>query len=220
MKAVITSIEQATPKIKIIRLVHGKKDYSFKPGQWIDLQAPVEGKNIGGYTIISGARTQEFIDLAVRQSAHHPVTQFLHAASPGTEVEITEGQGKFFLSDEVAKSKSLVFIAGGIGLTPILSMIRSVNRSRTHVQLFYSVSHTQDILFQDELAPVTVFTVTKEESWTGEKGRVTLDLLKKYETDFQSHFFICGPKGLIDSLTASLKESGVPAERIHFEKWW
>lgn len=220
MKAKITSIVQATPKIKIFRLWHGRHDYVFKPGQWIDLKAPVEGKNLGGYTIISSAHTQEFIDLAVRESLHHPVTQFLHASSVGTEVEITEGQGKFFLTDEIAQSGSLVFIAGGIGLTPILSMIRSVDHSRTKVQLFYSVSSSADLLFKDELAPFSLFTVTKEDSWKGEKSRVSVELLKKYKADFNSHFYICGPKAMIDSLVSALKEAGVPAANIHFEKWW
>lgn len=220
MKAEITSIVQATPKIKVFRLFHGKHDYAFKPGQWIDLKAPVEGKNIGGYTIISSAHTQESIDLAVRESLHHPVTIFLHSAAVGTAVEITEGQGKFFLTDDIARSGRLVFIAGGIGLTPILSMIRSVDRTQTKVQLFYSVSRAEDLLFKEELQPFSVFTVTKDQSWSGEKSRISVDLLKKYQTDFESHFFICGPKAMIDAMVVSLKEAGVSPERIHFEKWW
>ncbi len=215
MKATITSIIQATPKIKILRLWHGKKDYSFKPGQWIDLKAPVEGKNIGGYTIISSVHTQEFIDLAVRESLHHPVTQFLHSAKEGTEVEITQGQGKFFLSEEMATFPSLTFIAGGIGLTPILSMIRSVDKEKSKVKLFYSVSHSEDILFKEELAPFTTFTVTKEN-----QERLSLSFLQKNGVDLHSHFFICGPRAMIDSLTLQLKEAGVSPDHIHFEKWW
>lgn len=220
MKATLTSIIQETPKIKIFRLWHGRTDYHFKPGQWIDLQAPVEGKNIGGYTIISSAHTQEYIDLAVRESLHHPVTQFLHAASVGTEVEITEGQGKFFLTDDLATLPQLTFIAGGIGLTPILSMIRSVDQTKTKVKLFYSVSNSADIMFKNELEPFSIFTVTKDPLWKGEKERISSSLLRKYQADFQSHFFICGPRAMIDSLSNELKEAGVPKDHIHFEKWW
>jgi len=220
MKAVITSIIQETPKIKIFRLWHGKNDYVFKPGQWIDLKAQVEGKNIGGYTIISSAHTQEYVDLAVRESLHHPVTLFLHSVKVGAEVEITEGQGKFFLTDEMTKSPSLTFIAGGIGLTPILSMIRSLDKSKTNVKLFYSVSNAEDILLKEELAPFSVFTVTKDIHWKGERERVSVSLLKKYKADFNSHFFICGPRAMIDSLSQELREAGVSKDKIHFEKWW
>lgn len=217
--AKIISIEQATPKIKIFRIWHGRKDYLFQPGQWIDLHAE---NNIGGYTIISSAHTQETIDLAVRESLHHPVTKFLHQADPGTEVQITMGQGKFFLSEELLEAKSLTFIAGGIGITPILSMIRSLDLSKTKVKLFYSVSNEEDILFKDELSPFSVFTITKMATpeWTGETQRISVELLKKYQTNFKSHFFICGPKGLINILTTELKINGVPPAQIHFEKWW
>lgn len=220
--AEITSIEQVTPKIKTFRLYHGRNDFLFQPGQWIDLYAPVEGKNIGGYTITSSAHTQEYIDLAVRESLHHPVTKFLHNAVVGRKVEITMGQGKFFLTDEVANSNAITFIAGGIGLTPILSMIRSVDKKKTPVQLFYSVSNEEDIIFRDELAPVSIFSVTKKATveWKGETKRIDLEMLKKYKANFNSHFFICGPRAMIDSVTAQLKEIGVPAARIHFEKWW
>lgn len=222
--AKIISVVQATPKIKIFRLMHGRKDFLFKPGQWIDLYAPLpEGeKNIGGYTIISSAHTQDTIDLAVRESLHHPVTKWLHEISPGAEVKITMGQGKFFLTEEMMQEKSLTFIAGGIGLTPILSMIRSLDKTKTAVKLFYSVSNEEDILFKDELAPFSVFTVTKNAnpSWTGETQRINIELLKKYRADLKSHFFICGPKGMLNILSTDLKIHGVPSSHIHFEKWW
>jgi ferredoxin-NADP reductase len=220
ISAKIESIEQGTPKIKIFRLRHGNSDYHFRPGQWIDLHVPIDGKNIGGYTIISSARTREYIELAVRESLHHPVTKFLHEAKPETLVDITIGQGNFFLKDEIAASGSLTFIAGGIGLTPILSMIRSLDKSKTKLKLFYSVSHEEDILFREELTPFTIFTVTKGPDTKEVKARISVDHLKKYQADFQSHFFICGPRAMIDSLTAELKESGVPSDHIHFEKWW
>lgn len=218
--AVIESIIQATPKIKVFKLRHNRPDYLFKPGQWVDLYAPIQGKNIGGYTIISAPQTSGSIELAIRESAHHPVTQFMHSASVGTKVQITMGQGKFFLSDELSTSGKFVFIAGGIGVTPILSMIRSLDHKASRVQLFYSASLESDFLFQEELAPFTTFIVTKDSHCSGETQRVSLDLLKKYRADLSSHFFICGPKGMIDSLRDSLLSAGVEAGRIHFEKWW
>lgn len=222
LKATVTSIAQATPKIKIFRLDFGEQPFAFKPGQWVDLYAPVEGKNIAGYTIISSIYEKGFIDLAIRESSHHPVTNYMHTeVRVGDTVTITEGQGKFFLSEELRKS-SLTFIAGGIGVTPILSMFRSVDKSLTPVKIFYSVSSYEDIVLKDELAPYAVFTATKNHSdnWKGETTRINLKLLKKYNIDFGSHFFICGPRPMIDSIVSELKDYGVTADRIHFEKWW
>lgn len=220
----VTSIKPATNKIKIFRLEYGNGEYNFRPGQWIDLYAPIEGKNIGGYTIISSADESGFIELAIKESSNHPVTRYLHNdLSVGDTLQITQGQGKFFLQDDLLESPaSFTFIAGGIGITPILSMFRSIDKNLTPVKLFYSVSNEEDLVLRDELAPFAIFTVTKENSasWTGEKTRINLELLQKYNTDFNSHFFICGPRAMIDSTVDELKNYGVPSARIHFEKWW
>lgn len=220
--AKIISITQATSKIKTFRLSYGDRPYSFKPGQWIDLYAPVEGKNIGGYTITSSIFDQGYIDLAVRESNTHPVTQYLHNnVQVGSEVMITEGQGRFFLTPELL-SKPLTLIAGGIGITPLLSMFRSVDKTNSEVKVFYSVSSDEDLLFKEELAPYATFTVTKTptKNWNGETERIDLNFLKKYHAIFDSDFFICGPRPMIDSLTSELMEFGVPKNKIHFEKWW
>lgn len=220
-KATITEIKQVTARIKAFKLEYGSRSFDFKPGQWIDLYAPIEGKNIGGYTITSAIQEKGFITLAVRESSTHPVTQFLHQITPGQEVMITEGQGKFFLKEEYMSSP-LVFIAGGIGVTPLLSMFRSVDKIKNSLKHFYSVSYEEDILFREELAPYSIFTATKGHTtnWSGETTRVNLAMLKKYETDLGSHFFICGPRPMIDSMVNELKEAGVPLDHIHYEKWW
>jgi len=219
--AKIISIEQATKRIKTFRLNYGDRPYSFKPGQWIDLYGPND-IGIGGYTITSSNKDHGYIDLAVRESDKHPVTKFLHnEVKIGDEVMITEGQGKFFITPELMNS-SLTLIAGGIGITPLLSMFRSTDKNKTPVKVFYSVSSDEDILFKEELLPYTTFTVTKTptSSWTGETSRINLEFLQKHNCDFNSHFFICGPRPMIDGLSNELLESGVPKDHIHYEKWW
>ena len=217
--AKIIEITQVTQKIKSFRLDYADHPYVFKPGQWIDLYIKDETQ-MGGYTITSSIYDTGHIDLAIRESTTHPVTQYLHnQAKIGDIVMITQGQGQFFLTPDLMNSP-LVLIAGGIGVTPLLSMIRSTNNK--NLKLFYSVSSDEDILFQKELAPYSVFTVTKcpSKNWTGECTRINLSLLKKYSTNFDSNFFICGPRPMIDGITKELIDYGVPKEHIHFEKWW
>ena len=219
--AKVTAISQATRRIKTFRLDYGDHSYSFKPGQWIDLYGQKE-KEIGGYTITSSIHDTGFIDLAVRESITHPVTQYLHnEIKAGDVVMITQGQGKFFLTPELMTTP-LTLIAGGIGVTPLLSMFRSVDKIKNELKLFYSVSSDEDILFKEELAPYTTFTVTKNPStqWSGERSRINLDFLKKHEANFNSHFFICGPRPMIDSISKELIDFGVPKDHIHYEKWW
>lgn len=218
----VVSVVQATPKIKVFQLSLGEEQFTFRPGQWIDLYAPVEGKNIGGYTITSSPKNHGYIELAIRESATHPVTQYLHnVVKPGDFLKISQGQGKFFLPEDF-QNFPITFIAGGIGITPLLSMIRSLNINVAPFKLFYSVSNEEDILFKDELSPFTTFTVTRNHtsSWHGETSRIDINFLKKHQCDFNSQFFICGPRPLIDDLSKELHDFGVPKSRIHFEKWW
>lgn len=221
----ISEITQATPKIKIFKLTHNKKDFAFSPGQWIDLYAPISGKNIGGYTIISNPKTTNYIELAIRESDHHPVTIFMHEkAMVGSLLHITEGQGRFFipldLESEMYKLP-LVFIAGGIGVTPLLSMMRWLKSTSIKHQLLYSASYEKDLILKSELDDNTHFTVTKDPHYSGDKTRINISHLSQKNIDFlNTHFFICGPKEMIDSLSKGLELKGAPKEHLHFEKWW
>lgn len=222
---IISQITQATPKIKIFKLTHNKKDFIFSPGQWIDLYAPISGKNIGGYTIISNPKAPDYIELAIRESDHHPVTKFMHEkALVGSLLHITEGQGRFFipldLESEMYKLP-LIFIAGGIGVTPLLSMMRWLKTTNIKHQLFYSASHEIDLILKSELDTNTHYVVTKDPLYSGEKTRINISQLSQKNIDFiNTHFFICGPKDMIDSLSRALELKGTPKEHLHYEKWW
>lgn len=222
IKATIASITQISPLVKYFKLEHECKNYEFKPGQWIDLHLPIAGKNIGGYTIASSFHTKNSMALAIRKSDHHPVTVFLHDKSfVGMEVLITHGQGRFYLTEEEMKS-SLTFIAGGIGITPLLSMIRSLDKKNACFKIFYSAKNEEEFLFKEELSPWCTFFCTKNysKSWTGEKKRICLETMKKYRVDMNSIFFICGPPAMIEAQKEELLSFGVKKEKIKYEKWW
>lgn len=220
INATITQITKAGPRIKIYKLSHNKVDYQFKPGQWIDLYAPIEGKNIGGYTIISNPEDKGFIELAIRESGHHPVTKYMHEkAQVDSILKITEGQGRFFLPPQI--DSELIFIAGGIGVTPLLSMMRWLKERNSPHHLFYSSSYEQDIILKEELSLNTDFFVTKDPLYSGYKTRITIDHLKNSQVNYKkAHYYICGPKEMIDFFVQKLLEVGIEQTQLHYEKWW
>jgi predicted ferric reductase len=129
--------------------------------------------------------------------------------------------------------KGIVFIAGGIGITPIMSMLRHM-RDRAadkDVQLLYANNSEEDIVFRKELealalekAPrlrVTHVLARPGEGWAGEQGRIDWPLIRKTlggEIGTKA-FYICGPPPMMSVLIATLIENGVPSRQVRSERF-
>ena len=176
-------------------------------------------------------QSRRTFSLAVKQDdSDHPVTNWLHEdAKVGDEVEVALGGDFIYEPDE---AESVVLIAGGIGLTPLMSIVRSANElaARTHLTLVYSASTPDELLFRDELESIAagnsrirlIFTVTQPapDSWDGHRERIDADLLKTESVDLDALFFVCGPPAMIRAMIAMLRDLGVPRTQIRYEQWW
>ena len=232
LPATIVAIRQETPTIKSFRLdLHGR-EIGFMAGQWVDFFVTLDGAEaVGGYSITSSPAEQTSVSLAVkRDSSDHPVTNWLHEdAQVGDEVEVRLGGDFFYEPDE---AESVVLIAGGIGLTPLMSIVRSAHElaTRTRLTLVYSASTLEELLFRDELTSIAaanprircIFTVTQTspDNWDGHMGRIDANLLRTEFVDLDALFFVCGPPPMIRAMVAMLRDLGVPQPRIRYEQWW
>lgn len=232
LPATITAIRRETPTIKSFALDLGGREIGFMAGQWVDFFVTLEGAEaVGGYSITSSPAEQTTFSLAVkRDGSDHPVTNWLHEdAQVGDRVEVALG-GEFYYEPDEANS--VVLIAGGIGLTPLMSIVRSVDQLATHTRLtlLYSASTPDELLFRDELEEMAVanprircvFTVTQPapDTWDGHRGRIDSDLLREESIDLDSIFFVCGPPAMIRAMIAMLRGLGVSRTRIRYEQWW
>jgi glycine betaine catabolism B len=230
ISATIAEIRQETPRVKSVRLAV-PEGFRYRPGQWIDLAVDAGGETVlAGYSIVSTPATRGSIQLAVKSAEHHPVTRYLHeTAREGDTVRISPvGQGSFFFEREMADK--VVLLGAGIGVTPLIGILRAIHEQMPEVQatLIYSVTESSEILFRDELecmglAPNIrcVITVTRDaEDWRGHTGRISHDLLRSMNLPADALYYYCGSRDFIEDMTVMLEELGIEEGRLVFEKWW
>ena len=232
LPATITAIKRETPTVKSFALDLGGREVGFSAGQWVDLFVTIEGAEaVGGYSITSSPADQTSVRLAVKHDgSDHPVTNWLHDdAREGDIVEVSLGGDFIYTLDE---ARSIVLVGGGIGMTPLMSIVRTVDEMAqvTRLALVYSASSPDEMLFRREIEAIAVrnsrircvFTVTRgvPETWDGHGGRIDADLLRAEGIDPSALFFICGPPSMIQDVAAILTALGVPGSRVRYEQWW
>jgi ferredoxin-NADP reductase len=191
---------------------------------------------------ISSSPTENFIMLTTR-IRNSPYKQRLSTLEVGDTVIVRGPEGKFVLPNN--NSKSLIFLSGGIGVTPFRSMVTyATNRHLPlKIVLFDSNKNPQNILFKkefDDLAALNenikiIYTLSEdnksnannvsdvEGEWKGEKGRINKEMILKYidtSTLNNSLFYICGPPDMLKSMQSLLEnEMNIPKERIKVEEF-
>lgn len=225
----IAEIRQETPSVKSFVLDFGDQGFSFLPGQWVDLYAVIEDREmIGGYSVTSTPSRKGSFELAIRYAPGHLVTRFMHEqARVGTRLRVSEGQGTMTFDPGKAGSP-LALIAGGVGITPLISIAQAALESdpARPVSLIYSVKDASEMIFRERLERfareyASFRLVTR---LTRERGRIDAafirNLFAKRIVGASSVFYLCGPPGLVDAVAADLKSLDVPGSLVHFEKWW
>jgi predicted ferric reductase len=158
-------------------------------------------------------------------------TKTIGSVRPGDLVGIQAAFGRFSHVLEPGE-RSLVFIAGGIGITPFMSMLRYMRDSREDrdVALFYANRSEEDIVFRGELENIAALAAPRlrvvhvleapGQGWRGEQGRIDRALIEKHAKDLASRlFYLCGPPPMMNALAAMLIDAGVPAKRIRTERF-
>lgn len=146
----------------------------------------------------------------------------------GSEIEFIGPNGKFYLYEE---SEPVVFIAGGIGVTPFRSMLLDVlaKGKKIPITLFYSNATLKRSTYHDLFKKLTdslpafkyVPILTRAEIWDGENERISIDMIRKFIPNLISQdYYLCGPPAMVDGLKNILFEEGIPADKVRFESFW
>jgi len=203
-------------------------DFDYRPGQyfWVELLDPPYDDEKGARRHISAVTSpteRGVIGLCtrLRDSAFKRSLAELPA---GAEVDVEAPKGNFVLPEDV--SRPLVFVAGGIGITAFRSMLRYVqDEGLPHrITLVYSNRDRESTAFLDELEEIEranpnvrlVLTMTDDETWSGERRRIDAAFLREHLGDEleEAICMVAGPPGMAKGASESLREAGVPEERV------
>jgi len=200
---------------------------AYKPGQFMVIRLRRNGKTSESHPFtISSSPTQDRLSISVKSVGDFTAT--IGDTKPADIAYIDVPYGIFsFLNHD---SDNLVFVAGGIGITPLMSMLRYIHDSdlKRNVTLIWGNKADKDIVFREELGKMegempslkVVHIMSKQEDWQGEKGYVDAEKIKKHVDSLQeSEFFICGPPVMMNSVIKVLKSLGVSKGKIHYEKF-
>lgn len=229
--ATIVAIRQETPSVKSLVLELERDDFAFLPGQYVDLaiQTP-EDVIVGGFSITSSPLQKGTIELAIKKLPYGRAALHLHErAAVGDTVLVAGPSGDFFY--QPAMGGPLLLIAGGIGITPLMSILRFAHDAQLDVRLtlLYSAKTPSELAFYDELKKIAAqnprikcrFTVTQPhgEPWQGRVGRIDASMLREHIEHKDTLVYLCGPPGMLGDVTGMLQALGVEASGIKVEQW-
>ena len=231
-EARVIEIRDETHTVKSFLFDLNGGEINFLPGQYIDLYVETPYLHeVAGYSITSSPLDKGTISIAVKKLPWANATVYLHeVCQVGDTMALKGPGGDFYYS--LDSNDDVVLIAGGIGVTPLISMCRYIYSAglSTRVTLIYSAKNPAEMAFIEELSAMEanshnfrcLFTVTSlaDEVWTGSVGRINTDMLRTFIEPDCNDVFICGPTGMPEDVIQMLKELGVKETGIKAEMWW
>ena len=203
--------------------------YEFRAGQHADFVFGSESDNSRTFSLASSPLNKEPIMIAMRMRK----TAFksaLKAAALGTKFIVSRPRGSFTLHRDI--TRPAVFLAGGIGITPIRSILQHATQERLphKLYLFYSNREADDAAFIEEFEslaaqnPNFIFipTVTGHRTiaWPYEKGHINREMLTRYLLGLKGPiYYIAGPSGMVTAMTDLLNTSGVSDDDMKTEEF-
>ncbi len=220
---VITDIRIDTPDIKTFRVVspEGKKLFEHRPGQCAMVSIPGIGEAM--FSITSSPTNTEYMEFSIKKCGC--VTSWLHAAEVGQNVTVRGPYGTPFPVDDVFAGKDLLFVAGGVGLAPLRSVINYCRHYRDRygkIDIVYGSRSKDDLLDYQEIinewsndSGVNVhLTIDREqEGWDGHVGFVPT-YVKELGFEPTKTAVLCGPPIMIKFTLQGLKELGFNNEQV------
>jgi propane monooxygenase reductase subunit len=214
----------------VLRLVQ-PKEIKFFPGQYVDITVPGTSEHRAFSMANTSCREDGRLEFVIKIYPDGVFSQYLASQlQVGDQLELTGPFGVFTLRE--GRDSELVFIGGGAGMAPILSLLRSmaergINRKATY---YYGARTRKDLCFESELRELeqrlpgfryvpALSEPTEQCRWDGERGLIT-DVVKRLASNLTGHdAYVCGPPPMVEAAMPLLAKLGVDEARIYYDKF-
>ncbi len=201
------------------------KRVHYNPGQFGHFQLIREGRRSASHPFtLASSPTESKIRITPKESGDF--TKTIGDTRIGDRAYIDAPFGSFTYH-QASRHLLLVFIAGGIGITPFMSMLRHMKAQGIDrpVRLFWANKHERNLLFDEELAEMEahfsdfriIHFMSEQPDWMGESGHIHITRIQPYLPSMDCEYFLCGPPPMTRALESQLREMRIPRQRIHRE---
>ncbi len=235
----VVGMFRETPSVRTFRLAPafgGAVPFEFRAGQFLNLslkldKSPSARPVSRSYTIASPPTRDGYIELTIKREENGQVSRHLHdMLMTGETIAVSAPAGRFTFDPGTEPGVTLV--AGGVGITPVMSILRDLTDRcwPGKIDLIFSTRTHADIIFADELRLLSsrhpnlhvhhTLTGDVPADWTGSRGRISADMLKRLIPDLTARpAFVCGPDAMATAVREELQKAGVPAARVMLESF-
>jgi ferredoxin-NADP reductase/DMSO/TMAO reductase YedYZ heme-binding membrane subunit len=226
----VARIFEETPDVKTFRMVAldgGPLPFEHVAGQYLNLALAIDNKRVNrSYTIASSPTRRAYCEISVKRDGL--ASKHLHATlAEGATLKVSAPAGKFVFAGHEAKR--VVLCAGGVGITPMMSVIRSLtDRCWTgDIYLLFAVRKREDIIFESELADLQqrfpnlhvkitlTGTIDDGVAWDGARGHLTRELIQGFVPGLErGPVMLCGPEKMMLAARKLFVDLGVPDSEV------
>jgi len=214
----LKKVNTLTPQVVELELETGNKKIKFVPGQFVFIRFlfGIISQETHPFSISSGSNS-DGLQIVIKSLGDF--TEKLKSLEPGIKVAIEGPYGKF--SHLNIENKNQVWIAGGVGITPFLSMARSLNNSEYNIDLYYSVNNLEEAVLIDELKEIEISKKIRLIPWiSSDKGYLTAKAISEMTSDLNSRdILLCGPSPFMLGIQKQLLDLKISKKNIHFENF-
>lgn len=209
--------------------------YQYKQGQYITLKLTINGEEVRrSYSLCTSPHCENDLRVAIKEVEGGKVSTYINKAlKQGDTIEVMTPMGGFYTSLNGGAKKNYILFAGGSGITPMMSILKSTLyiEKQSTVTLIYANRNEESTIFKTEIDAlaaanknfkvVYVFDAPKEKISDLQTGMITKEKGKALVENFAGlnadEYFICGPGPMMENVKVALEELKVPKEKIHIE---